>query len=221
MRGTQSFRPVATLGWVVIALLGLTGLVDVIAVVAGVEQLDLLERFASGAFVSDAEIDASDRFYGRVGLVQSGLVIAAAVAFIMWFHRSYRNVPAMGGRCQYGSGWAIGSWFVPVLSLFRPCQMASDIRKTVDTPAKAMLLGWWLVWVVNGVLGGHATMRMFETIGNDALDGEELLSTLRLDTQWMLAADAVDVVAAALAVVVVLALTRGQTEAAARAEAPA
>ena len=53
--------------------------------------------------------------------------IATGVFFLFWFHRAYRNLPALGGDRRYGTGWAIGSWFVPFLNAWRPKQIVNDI----------------------------------------------------------------------------------------------
>lgn len=55
----------------------------------------------------------------------SGLLIAKDFAFLVWFWLAYRNLDALDLRRRYGTGWAIGGWFVPFLNLARPKQVAA------------------------------------------------------------------------------------------------
>ena len=59
-------------------------------------------------------------------LVCVGLLIA-------WTHRLYRNLEPLGFReLRFGSGWAVGGWFVPFLNLVRPKQIVNDIWRAGD-----------------------------------------------------------------------------------------
>lgn len=120
----------------------------------------LMDRIIAGEEVTDAEATANDNRQGTIGLVQLALFIAAAVVFIRWMHAAYRNLDLVApGERRYGAGWAIGSWFVPILNLFRPKQIVNDIwraggRDNADAQPGWLLLGWWLLfllssWVVN------------------------------------------------------------------------
>ena len=60
------------------------------------------------------------------------LVIATGVAFLVWFSRAYRNLDALDLPRRYGTGWAIGGWFVPFLNFARPKQVADDIWASVN-----------------------------------------------------------------------------------------
>src|SRR5664279_2860174 len=49
--------------------------------------------------------------------------VAGSVCFSMWFHRAYRNLPTLvNGQLLTTPGWAVGSFFIPFLNLFRPYQ---------------------------------------------------------------------------------------------------
>ena len=90
-----------------------------------------------------------------------GYLVIGPLTFIPWFHRAYSNLPRLGFReLRYAPGWAIGSWFVPILNLWRPKQIANDIYRGSD-PAQAPgsnfwkepitpLLGWWWGLFIGG-----------------------------------------------------------------------
>jgi hypothetical protein len=67
-----------------------------------------------------------DRVHGAAIAALLTLLATAAV-FITWFARVVNRLhAARPNEFRYGAGWAIGAWFVPVLNLFRPKQIADD-----------------------------------------------------------------------------------------------
>jgi hypothetical protein len=71
------------------------------------------------------------------------------------FARAYSNLAA--GQRRHSSGWAIGSWFVPILNLFRPAEIANDIWRTSLRGRNGGLTGlWWGLYLLNLVSGGVA-----------------------------------------------------------------
>src|SRR3712207_1026141 len=102
--------------------------IDLAAVWSGLLELDLLDRLAAGEQVPPDQIDFNDTRQALIGFAQLAFYIVAAIFFIAWFHRGYRNVDAIGPQWRrHGTGWAIGGWFVPILSLWRPKQIVNDM----------------------------------------------------------------------------------------------
>ena len=66
--------------------------------------------------------------------------------------RAAQYVRANGSETRWSTGWAIGGWFVPVLSLFVPFVIFRDViaaTKTSDVQAQQRTLLWfWIWWVV-------------------------------------------------------------------------
>ena len=109
-----------------------------------------------GAPAGLAEItDAEDRVDQASIAIVVAYVVLGIFTFIPWFHRAYSNLPKLGvAHLRYGTGWAIGAWFIPIFNLFRPKQIANDIDRAsapdalVTTNvwhrrAPAALLHWW------------------------------------------------------------------------------
>lgn len=101
------------------------------------------------------------------------LILVAALAFLTWFYRAYRNLPRAGMReLRFGPGWAIGGWFIPFFNLVRPKQVANDIWKASRSAATVgferrdevslpgALNWWWGLWILCGV---------FLTLGDGAI----------------------------------------------------
>ncbi len=91
--------------------------------------------------------------------------VVSAVTFIRWFRRAYYNLHLRVNGLSFSAGWAAGSWFVPILNLFRPFQIMKELYvKTKDililngmnlkNEFSTHLLGWWwALWIIDGVLG--------------------------------------------------------------------
>jgi len=59
--------------------------------------------------------------------------VVAVVMFIRWFRHAYANLPALGAtNLRFQTWWTIGSWFIPIINLFRPKQIANDIWRASD-----------------------------------------------------------------------------------------
>jgi hypothetical protein len=78
---------------------------------------------------------------GVLGLATVAVYIATAVAFLMWLYRASNNVAAFGQRTQHSSGWAVGSFFVPIMNLFVPYQATKDIWQKSEPDAQSFSFG--------------------------------------------------------------------------------
>jgi uncharacterized protein DUF4328 len=179
---------------------------DVVAIMSGLLEISLVNRALSGEAITASEAASSDSRQQLIGILQIGLYIAAAVTFLMWISRSYRNLSALSSSpCTYSPGWAIGAFFVPFLNLVRPFQIVrelwhlSDSSSTVTTvrtegqkPPTPPIVGWWWgVWLVAGFLG-QAVWRFSWR----ATTLQEILTAGYIT----IAADAVGIAAAVLAI---------------------
>lgn len=200
--------------WAVMALVVVI-VADLLAIGADWLEIDLLSRAIDGKRVSMSELDSSDDRQAVLGLLGLAVVIAAAVFFIRWFHAAYANLTALGREdLRFGTGWAIGAWFVPLLNLWRPKQIANDIWRgsnpnVPSQPAPWKEAGvptflelWWGAWIIADV--GQIAMRVWF----ESETAEELRTAAYADIGFLV----IDVVAATLAIVVVRRLTARQDE---------
>ena len=105
---------------------------DAISVVSGYFEYSLYGQDV----ITQEELDSNDIRQGIVALLDFTAFVAAAVFFIRWFKRAYENLPALGARgLRFSASWAIWSWLVPFLNLFRPKQMANDIWRASEPDA--------------------------------------------------------------------------------------
>jgi len=67
-------------------------------------------------------------FRGLIAGASLAVSVAIPVAFLMWIHRAYRNLPALGAtRLDYTPAWAVGWFFVPFISMIRPYYVTAEI----------------------------------------------------------------------------------------------
>ena len=183
----------------------IVALVDLFAVGS-----DLAEYRLLGTDYTIEEADANDRRQIVVGVVQFSLFVLTAVLFIIWFKRAYEHVEPLGGKRRYGTGWAIGAWFVPILNLWRPKQIANDIWRAGDERGDTSMSPWLTLWWAAFLISNWAS----QLAGRLSLSGDTV-EELQNAAAIYAFADSVDVIAAALAIWVVWAITKRQVSGAA------
>jgi hypothetical protein len=152
-----------------------------------------------------------------VGLVSTAISIATVVGFCMWFFRVCANLPSLGiHRPRFTPGWAVGYFFIPVVNLFRPYQVAREAwAATQRGPNDAWIVtAWWASWIGRTVLGWFVgilgTVAMFNATAEGRLPDLEWLQSIQKP------ALAVGTACSAFACLMVLGLSRRQREAAAK-----
>jgi Domain of unknown function (DUF4328) len=196
----ESYIPLRGRAQAVTVVFSITAVICAVAVFSDALEWRLMDRIIAGEEVTDAEATANDNRQGTIGLVQLVLVIAAAVVFIRWMHAAYRNIYLVApGERRYSPGWAIGSWFVPIMNLFRPKQMVNDIwraggRDAADAQPGALMLGWWLLWVLSSFIVNFAARSYMRA---------DTAEEIKTGTILYLVSDAMSVVCAILAIVIV------------------
>ncbi|MDQ3956829.1 MAG: DUF4328 domain-containing protein [Actinomycetota bacterium] len=196
-----------------VALLTVNVVLDGAAVISDLDYLDLLVRARDGAAVTFEEADAADDRQAFIGIAQGLALIAAAIPFLMWFRRAYRNLGPLGAsRLRFKPGWAVGGWFVPLLNAWRPKQIANDIWRmsdpdlpprlgapNKDQPVARVLTLWWVFFLMSGFF-----YRVSFGPGGNRLEAAITA------TRWTLAGDLFSMIAGISAILVVRALTLRQ-----------
>lgn len=192
----RPFRDLRTLGHWLVRLMVISIAVDLIAIYLDLDYLDFFSRVRSGEAVTIEEALSLDRRQGQLAVAQIGIFILVGIAFLVWFRRAYRNLPSLGARwLRFAPGWAIGSWFVPLLNLVRPKEIANDIWRVsdpslppeLDDPAlggrvSPLLDAWWAAFLL---FGGFA--RVVARSDESATTVEELERVAQM-TMWLDAA---------------------------------
>jgi hypothetical protein len=151
----EPYRPIAGLSpWIFWLLL-------IIAATSAISALVTLGVYGLGEYSTPASYDrfgAGDVALALIGLLESLLVLAAAVLFIIWFYRAYKNLRPLGAPPpRRSAGWTIGAWFVPILNLILPKLMLNEIWRGSEpepvggpgtkAPIPPFHHLWWGAWV--------------------------------------------------------------------------
>jgi hypothetical protein len=199
-------------------VLVLIALLDAVAVWQDADRYDLLDRISNGGSYTLAEADASDNREAVIGVLQLGALVLGAVFFIRWFLRAYYNLDPLRAERRYTHNWAAFGWFVPILNLWRPKQIANDIwrgsdpkppteRPSNSASIPAILTLWWLFWLASNWASQVAARLAFS---------DDTAKSLQDSTLAYLVGDVLDIVAAGLAIVVIRQITAREEARAAR-----
>ena len=215
------YRPAGGLALAVKVLLALGLLLSFVSLGSDYLQYILATRLVARVEVPMAELDSNDTRQQILGIIHLLNFIITAIVFVIWFHRAHANLEPLGTRnLTYTSGWAAGCWFVPIMNLFRPVQIAQEIWRhsapsptdgenvQIEASGNSALIGfWWGAWIISNVIG-QITMRMTLAVNSP--------ESLQAATVGSMVAEVASILAAALALAVVAAIDARQS---ARAEA--
>jgi hypothetical protein len=106
--------------------------------------------------LSPDQVAANDPIQGIIGLLQSGLGIVTGITFLKWIYRAYKNIQGFGAEgLRFSPRWAVGYYFIPILSLIRPVQVMSEIWRASDDPrdwprrpGSWLIVSWWTLFLI-------------------------------------------------------------------------
>lgn len=98
-----------------------------------------------------------------LAVVQIVVFVTTVVVFLMWLYRVHENLAAFGvprNQMQYSSAWAVGSFFVPFVSLIIPYRAIREVwQKSVPNSATMFsalsppgyFAAWWGFWILSNI----------------------------------------------------------------------
>jgi len=138
---------------------------EIINLISSYLQYNLLQTVANGGYISDEAANANDLREQIVGGIYFIIYIAFLIMLIMWFRRAYYNLHQRVDTLSFSDGWAAGAWFVPIISLYRPCRIMKELyvetkelfrekglSEKVNYTTK-YLGWWWTLWIISSLLG--------------------------------------------------------------------
>ncbi|MFG2119157.1 DUF4328 domain-containing protein [Streptomyces sp. NPDC048710] len=210
-KGARLRSPVG-LGRATAVLLGLVALTDLAAVVAGLNVYRVADDLAAGTGPLGKHLsgraDRADTLYSAAGGAQSVLWLVCAVVFLVWFYRARVNAEVFSpdGHSK-ARAWTIAGWVVPIANFYFPRRIALDVwdaSHPVGVRARHGLINaWWGFWLLSTAVG-----RLMQS----EYEAARTAPAIRDAALHVMIADGVDILAAALAVLLVLRLTRMQHE---------
>lgn len=114
----------------------------------------------------DSLAPAELRGHQQAGRILLGLqlvaVVVVALAFVPWLHQMRANLRAFGARrLRWSREWTYLGLLLPIVNLYRPCQVVSEIWRASDPasldpvrwreqPTSPLIFAWWglgLAWL--------------------------------------------------------------------------
>lgn len=144
--------------WIVLAL-------EIVSLISGYFQYTVLDAVANGEDISMEEANANDLREQVVGILYLIAYIISAVMFIRWFRRAFYNLQLRVQYLSNSDGWAAGSWFVPIVSLYKPYQIMKELYEETKGALTKNELGprhdlstghlgwWWALWIITNISG--------------------------------------------------------------------
>lgn len=214
---TDAFSSGRSLARWTVALLIAQAVAGLAAILSDINQIGLVSAVVRGRFVSAGQLLSSDTLAHAVSTVATPLLLATGVLFCLWTYRAHRNLPALGAAgLEHTPGWAAGSFFVPIINLYRPFQVMREIWKASDpsipegdanawrTMASTAALGWWWAcWLLRNVAIQVGSARV-----RTAVQPRDYLTAL----YWNLAGHLFSIAGIALLVWLLLTIDRRQAE---------
>ena len=104
-------------------------------------------------------------FVGLVALFVLPLMIVTlgtGILVLQWIHRANYNARALGAtRMEFTPGWAVGWYFIPIASFWKPYQAMKEICRASLRPSRwweekapSLLPLWWGLWLLSSGAAG-------------------------------------------------------------------
>lgn len=167
---------------------------------------------ASGGPLDFEAAEAVDRWAQTVGTTWLVAWLVTAGVFITWQYRHARNAQVLGQRTGLGPGWAVGGWFIPLAHLVLPAKQLRDSSAWSSAPperpgrASTLIVPWMATYALGNIIVSAAIRGEPATSEGP----QAYLAWLATSDRTEVAGNAVLVVAAVLAVLMVRQLTRSQ-----------
>lgn len=206
------YRSAKTLSLLAIGCLGMVLLFDLIHAFLGfclaffpASQIDLDE----GQFIS-----VWMALIGVISLLRIPIFILTVIFFLVWLYRAYNNLPALkAGNLEFSPGWAVGWWFIPIATLFKPFQVIRELWNESDPDfdpelsflssnvgAPAFIGFWWACWLIYNI-----TSRISNNLGESSNNDAETFLLIAF-----IISNVFGVIAAVLAIMIVKGVTQRQ-----------
>jgi hypothetical protein len=161
--GAVEFRDPTKVAKILKAAVWISIAIDVVAIMSGLLELQLLQGFQTGKYASSeimALAEANDSRQRIVGIAQITVFIVAAIVFLRWTYIVHDNKRGLGGQgLSFTPGWALGWFFVPVANLWKPYQAMREAWQVSVDPflwqqqsRSPILPWWWFLWLASNIL---------------------------------------------------------------------
>jgi hypothetical protein len=163
----ENLRPNKQRAKIAILLIGIVMFLDIVSLISSYFQYNLLNDIAKGVNVSIATADTSELRESIIAVIYVIAFLISGITFIQWFRRAYFNLHLRVDNLKFGEGWAAGSWFTPIISIYRPFQIMKELYEKTNelllsregeegsktNYSNFTLAIWWTLWLIDNYFG--------------------------------------------------------------------
>jgi hypothetical protein len=200
-RAQGPYRSGRTRAKALVALLWVSFAASLIASATNIWGWLTLDAYGAGR-ASVADLETFDAVFAGYGLVETGIFIAAAIAWLAWQSRTIDNEgPLRIGPPPWSPAMSIVWWFVPFANLVQPYRIQRHMWTSyVGVAGVGLVLWWWITYLGSSIVT-NAAGRLW--LIADTID------TLQTGLLVWLVADVVGAVSVFPAVALVTRIQRG------------
>ncbi len=170
--------------YAIMAVFSLTAVGEVLELVGAIDL----------AFAPDEPLATA---YQLLLVINSIIFIGSVIVVAMWIHRAHANLQDAGVQfLEFTPGWAVGWYFVPIATYFKPFQAMRELWRqsyladgsfTTETPP--LLKTWWGLWVTSILLSNISSRLLTSDDGSTgpaAITLSFVSSLCIIGAAWML-----------------------------------
>jgi hypothetical protein len=158
------YRPLFGRANAVTVLMGLDLLAHALLAANAAITIVVLNRVLAHQHVERATLLAIDQRNAIIGRAIMAIVLGEIIAFCMFTYRAGGNAHSYGQMPMESSpGWAVGWYFIPMVSLWKPYQALVEIWRASEpaaderlelrlAPVPGLLPAWWGAFLVHNLL---------------------------------------------------------------------
>jgi Domain of unknown function (DUF4328) len=134
--------------------------IAIIGLISDFSQFQLLNSVSSGVYENENELTSlADSNDSRQQIIMISLLVAIVVSralFFRWVYLVNAKTRENGVQgMEFTPGWAVGWFFVPIASLWKPYEVMEEIWKTNSNPKNwhdeitpTYFSLWWFLWIM-------------------------------------------------------------------------
>ncbi|WP_103068529.1 DUF4328 domain-containing protein [Aquimarina sediminis] len=189
----------------------ITGL-TITGIISNYYELELLKNAQIEQYIDEGEANANDMRQGVIGIVQFIIYIISVVLFLNWFRRAYGNLHRLKiSYLNHKETMAVWSWIIPIISLFRPVQIMTEIWTETQEKIKKMdssylienggfIIGlWWTLFIISNFIGKYVVKTAFK---------QDTIEQLIEGSRAMIISDLIQIPEALLVILIVFRLSK-------------
>ncbi|MDL9977967.1 DUF4328 domain-containing protein [Microbacterium sp. ASV49] len=150
--GAWLVRPLRGIGGATRGLIVAYAALSGVTIIVNLWGIVSLNAYSTGLVGIDA-LEAYDAISRPVSILSLLVLLASGVCWMVWQYRAAASLPA--GSLRRSPGWHVGSWFIPIVSLWFPFQNVSDIARSSRADLDGGIRGiWWVLWIAGNLTSG-------------------------------------------------------------------